>query len=141
MPNSRIIPVQLMKGSKVVPMTPDEYARYSQRVLVGNVQTWILTAIATFLFLSTFAVENQRMKALCIFSAFGVAIAARLSSGENVRDDRISKDIADGSDSNRQSRIFQQTAIEQVPVESWYQALEEEDDDIEYPVTVTVQLQ
>lgn len=134
MPNSRIVPIQLMKGSKVVPLTPDEYARYQQRVMVGNAQTWLLTAIACFLFLSTFAVKNQGFKALCIFSAFGVAIASRLSSGENVRDDRISKDFTDGSDSNRQSRIFQQTAIEQVPVESWYEALEEQDTDtIDYP--------
>jgi len=134
MPNSRIIPVQLLKGSKVVPLTPDEYARYAQRVLVTNAQTWLLTAIACFLFLTTFAVEHQRIKALCIFSSLFVAIAARLSSGENVRDDRISKDFTDGSDSNRQSRLFQQTAIEQVPVESWYEALEEQDtDEIDYP--------
>jgi hypothetical protein len=129
MPNSRIIPIQLMKGSKVVPLTPDEYARYQQRVMVGTAQTWLLTAIATCLFLSTFAVDGQRLKALCIFSGLGVAIAARMSSGEGVRDDRIAKDFTDGSDASRQSRIFEQTNIQQVPVESWYEALEEQEDD------------
>lgn len=128
MPNSKIVPIQLMKGSKVVPMTPDEYARYQQAILVNNAQTWLLTLIAAFLFLSTFSVRNPAIKSGAIFTALAVAIAARLSSGENVRDDRISKDITDGSDSARQSRIFQQTAIDQVPVDAWFEAVEESEE-------------
>lgn len=134
MPNSRIIPIQVLKGSKVVPMTPDEYARYQQSVLVSNAQTWLLTLIAAFLFLTTFVVESKAAKSLCIFTALAVSIGARLASGENVKDDRIAKDYSDGSDSSRQSRIFQQTAIEQVPVESWYEAVEQEEETtIDYP--------
>lgn len=133
MASGKIIPIQLMKGSKVVPLTPDEYARHQQQVLIQNTLTWVLTCIAAFLFLTTFTVKDQRVKGICVFSALAVAIASRLSSGENVRADRIAKDHTDGSDVSRQSRIFQQTSIEQVPVESWYEAMEEEESSDEYP--------
>ena len=134
MANSRIIPIQLMKGSKVVPLTPDEYARYQQSVWVSNAQTWILTLIAAFLFLTTFVVESKAAKSFTIFTGLAVAIAAKLSSGENVKADRIAKDYTDGSDSSRQGRFLKQMDVEQIPVESWYKAVEEEEDEeTEYP--------
>lgn len=129
----KIIPIQLMKGSKVIPITPDEYAREQQRVFTSNAATWILTATALFLFLSTFTVREPRIKSLCVFSSLAVAIASRLISGENVRADRIAKDHTDGSDSNRTGRILHQTNIEQVPVDSWYEAMEPEPEPDDYP--------
>lgn len=128
MPNSKLIPVQMLKGSKVVPLTPDEYALHNQAVWVNNTLTWSLSILAGTLCLTALAVRgNDTARNVAIFSALPVAIAARIASGENVRRDRIAKDWTDGSDASRQGRIFQQTSVEQVPVDAWYEALEEEE--------------